>query len=73
MEEDFDEFIDNKYNFGIAGQIIWFTHIIIGLILAYTGYLIYYQQSINKNIGLLFMFCGIIAILYHAYLWYMNA
>jgi hypothetical protein len=74
MEEDYDTNVPvvNKYNFGVPGQVIWFTHIIIGIILAYTGYLIFNEEAVNKNIGLLFLILGVVATLYHAHLWYLN-
>ena len=44
----------------------------MGLFLAYLGYIIVNQKSINKNFGILLVVLGALAALYHAHLWYLH-
>ncbi len=66
------EHIEDTYSFGIAGSLIWSTHIIIGAILAYIGYNIVNQEYIDTNWGILLVVVGVMAMFYHAHLWYLN-
>ena len=59
-----------KYHFGIPGFLIWITHIIIGIFLAYVGYKIVFNKRINNNIGLLLLVVGVMAAIYHGHIWY---
>lgn len=58
------------YSYGIPGKLIWTTHIIIGIILFYIGYNLLNNVPINKNLAILLVILGSLAMLYHAHLFY---
>jgi len=58
------------YSFGIPGPAIWISHFLIGLFLVYVGYKLYNNQSINKNLFIVLIVLGSLAILYHSHLSY---
>ena len=58
------------YHFGVPAVLVWTSHIIIGALLVYIGYLIIEKKPIGKWIGILLILIGIIAAIYHAHIWY---
>jgi len=59
------------YHYGLSGQIVWATHILLGIFYVYLGYLILEQKEIpNKYYGVALIVLGVLAALYHAHLWY---
>lgn len=60
------------YSFGIPGYIIWSLHILLGLFLAYVGYLITFGQKVPSTIGIFLIIVGSLMIVYHAHLWFIN-
>lgn len=64
--------MSNDYSFGVPGWAVWSFHIIFGIFLAYIGYQILMNPkfTISRNIALLFVIIGVMAILYHSHLAY---
>jgi len=60
------------YHFKVPAVWVWISHIVIGLLLMYVAYLIVENKPINKYIGILLLLIGVIAILYHAHIWYVE-
>ncbi len=58
------------YSFGIPGTIIWVTHIIIGIFLAYIGYALLNDRKIAQPFVISLMVIGALVILYHSHLFY---
>ena len=59
-----------SYSYNVPVQVIWSTHILIGLALLYLGYLIVEKKEINKYIGITCIVLGVLAMMYHSHLWY---
>lgn len=60
-----------EYHYGLSGQIIWFSHILLGIFYVYLGYLIVEQKQIlNKYYGVVLIVLGVLSSLYHSHLWY---
>ena len=60
------------YHFDVPAVLVWLSHIVIGLLLVYVGYLIVEKKTIDKWVGVLLLLIGIIAALYHAHIWYVE-
>lgn len=60
------------YSFDIPGPIIWFSHILIGLFLIYLGYNILNNENISHLQASMLFTLGVLALLYHVHLWYVN-
>lgn len=58
------------YHFGVPAVAVWSSHIIIGLLLLYVGYLLIEGKKVNKWVAITLIVIGVLAILYHAHLWY---
>jgi len=63
--------MDNTtYHYDVPKNLVWVAHIVIGLVIAYIGYLIINDRPIDKNYATALQVIGVIAALYHAHLWY---
>lgn len=62
-----------QYSFGIPGHMIWITHIIIGFILAYIGFVLLNGKHISQIFIVGLIVIGSLAILYHTHLFYYYA
>jgi hypothetical protein len=60
------------YHFDVPAVWVWISHILIGLLLIYIAYLILEKKTINKYIAILLIVIGVIAIFYHAHIWYIE-
>lgn len=61
----------SEYHYGLSGQVIWLSHILLGIFYIYLGYLIVEQKQIlNKYYGVVLIVLGVLSSLYHAHLWY---
>jgi hypothetical protein len=61
----------SEYHYGLSGQVIWLSHILLGIFYVYLGYLIVEQKQIlNKYYGVVLIVLGVLSSLYHAHLWY---
>jgi len=61
----------SEYHYGLSGQVIWLSHILLGIFYVYLGYLIVEQKQIlNKYYGVVLIVLGVLSALYHAHLWY---
>jgi membrane protein DedA with SNARE-associated domain len=59
-----------KYHYEVPGIVIWISHIIIGLFLIYTGYLISAnkKERLTNLYGIVIIILGVLPILYHTHL-----
>ena len=58
------------YHFGVPGIAVWVSHILIGIILIYSGYNIINKKKIGLTVGIVILVIGVLALLYHSHLWY---
>lgn len=58
-----------KYYGGLKGPIIWTTHILMGIFFAYIGYLLMNNKPVPKPMAIVVLSLGLLAVVYHAYLW----
>lgn len=58
------------YSFGVPAPAVWTSHILIGLFLFYVGYTLYNEGKINRNLVIVLMVLGVLALLYHSHLAY---
>ena len=61
------------YSFGVPGTVVWSSHILIGILLAYIGYLIVEKKHIDKYLGILLIVLGVLAAIYHLHIWYTSS
>jgi hypothetical protein len=59
-----------NYHFGVPGVAVWLSHILIGALLIYSGYMIASKQKLGLTMGIIIVVIGVLALLYHAHLWY---
>ena len=60
------------YHFGVPGFVIWSSHILAGLLLLYIGKNALDGKIMNRNIAILLMITGALAIIYHVHLYIYN-
>jgi len=60
------------YSFGVPNILVYLSHLIIGLLLMYSGYLSLHNNKLSKNVSVLLIVLGVIAVLYHGHLWYVH-
>lgn len=60
------------YSYGIPGPVIWIMHMIIGLLILYVGYVELNHYRVSQLVALLLIILGVLAILYHGHLYYLN-
>ena len=58
------------YNFGVSNEIIWSSHILMGLFFVYIGYELIMHRKIPEYLSLIIVVLGAMAGLYHTHLWY---
>lgn len=60
------------YHFGVPGYAVWTSHILIGIYLAYIGWMMYIKKK-NKTLDqitpIVLIVLGVLAALYHAHIW----
>lgn len=61
-----------KYSYGVPGPAIWTTHILVGLLLIYIGYMTLNEMQIHQGFSILLLILGSVIILYHSHLMYLN-
>jgi hypothetical protein len=54
----------------IPGPVIWAFHIFIGVVLLYSGITTLQRKPLPLVIGILFALLGLVAPIYHSYLWF---
>ena len=59
-----------KYHFGVPNELVWSSHILIGLFLVYVGYGLILHRKMSTPIALVLVVLGAIGGLYHLHLWY---
>ena len=60
----------DNYHFGLPGHLIWILHIILGLLITYIGYRTLNNKNINQILALILIVMGVLAIVYHAHIWF---
>jgi len=63
---------DFSYHFGVSNEIIWSSHILMGLFFIYVGYEIIIKQKLSVPVALIVVVLGALATLYHTHIWYEN-
>jgi hypothetical protein len=58
-----------KYHFGVANEVIWTSHILMGLFFIYIGYEIIMHKKITTALALIIVVLGALGGLYHMHLW----
>ena len=58
------------YNYGLRGEIIWTSHILMGLFFILVGYQTLNNKKINQILSLVLINLGGLGVLYHSHLWY---
>jgi len=61
---------NNEYHFGVSTEIIWSSHILMGLFFIYVGYELIMKRKLSIAVALTLVVLGAVAALYHAHLWY---
>lgn len=59
-----------KYHFGVANELIWASHLLMGLFFIYIGYEIIMHKKIPIPLALILVVLGATGSLYHIHLWY---
>ena len=60
------------YHFGVSNELVWASHILIGIFLVYVGYQILNKKPLPQIISLTLIVTGVLAALYHLHLWHYN-
>ena len=63
----------NEYSFGVSTEVIWSTHILMGLFFVYVGYELIMHKKLPVYISLIIVVLGSLAFLYHLHLWIESA
>lgn len=58
------------YHFGVPGYAVWTSHILIGIYLAYVGWVLYDKKKLDKYAPIILIVLGVLAALYHSHIWY---
>jgi hypothetical protein len=58
------------YSFGVANELIWSSHLLMGLFFIYVGYEIIMKRKLSIPVALIIVVLGAVGALYHAHLWY---
>lgn len=61
-----------SYHFGVPGYAVWTSHIIIGIYLAYVGWVLYEKKKIDKVAPIALIVLGVLAAFYHAHIWFVS-
>jgi hypothetical protein len=60
----------SDYHFGVASEIIWTSHILMGVFFIYVGYEIIMKRRLPVYVALIVVVLGALGALYHAHIWY---
>ena len=60
---------ENKYHFGISNEIVWLSHILMGIFFVYIGYKFVMHKKIPEYLALVIVVIGSTGVLYHLHLW----
>jgi hypothetical protein len=60
----------HKYSFGVANELIWSSHLLMGFFFIYVGYELIMKRRIPEYVALIVVVLGAVGALYHAHLWY---
>jgi len=60
----------SNYHFGVSNELIWSSHILMGLFFVYIGYQLVMHKKIPEYLALTIVVLGAIGGLYHIHLWY---
>jgi len=58
------------YNYGIKAELIWTSHIFMGIFFVILGYQLLNNKKINQILSIILINLGVIAILYHSHIWF---
>ena len=58
------------YNFGVSNEIIWGSHLLMGIFFVYVGYELIMNRKLSVPVALIIVVLGEVGALYHAHLWY---
>ena len=61
------------YHFGVSNELVWISHILIGIFLVYVGYQVLNKRPISQLVSLTLIVTGVLAALYHLHLWHYNS
>ena len=61
-----------QYHFGVSNELVWSSHILMGLFFIYVGYEIIMKQRLSVPVAMTIVVLGALGALYHAHLWYEN-
>ena len=62
-----------KYHFGMPNELIWSTHILMGIFFVYIGYELIMHKKIPEYLALILVILGALGGLYHLHLWFESA
>ena len=57
------------YSFGVSSEVIWSSHILMGLFFVYIGYELIMHKKIPEYLALIIVVLGAVGGLYHLHLW----
>jgi hypothetical protein len=60
------------YHFGVANELIWTSHLLMGFFMVYVGYELIMKHKVSVPVSLILVVLGAVGALYHAHLWYEN-
>ena len=63
----------NNYEFGVSNEVIWGSHILMGLFFVYVGYELIMNKKLPVYASLTIVVLGALAFLYHLHLWIESA
>ena len=58
-----------NYHFGVPYEVVWISHILMGIFFVYIGYELIMHRKIPEYIGVIVVVIGAIGGLYHTHLW----
>ncbi len=61
-----------KYHFGVSNELIWSSHLIMGIFFVYVGYELIMKRKLPTYVALIIVVLGAIGALYHLHIWYEN-
>jgi hypothetical protein len=59
----------DSYHYGISGPVIWISHILLGIFLAYFGYVSMKDVKLPDYVYIGVIVIGVLAVLYHTHIW----
>lgn len=62
----------SEYHFGVANELIWGSHLLMGIFFIYVGYELIMKRKISVQVALIIVVLGAVGALYHVHLWYEN-